>query len=420
MNAEQLKQAYQVAKERYAAIGVDTDAALKKLQDIKISMHCWQGDDVKGFLSPEGDLTGGIMSTGNYPGAAKNPDQLRQDLEKAFSLIPGQHKLNLHAIYLDTDEKVDLNEIEPKHFEKWVAWAKEQGLGLDFNPTFFSHPMMKDGFTLSHPDKEVRDYWIEHGKRSRKVAEYMGKELGQVCYNNFWVPDGFKDNPVDRLSPRKRLMESLDEIFADQVDESYTQDAVESKLFGLGAEAYTVGSHEFYMGYGLTRGKMILLDAGHFHPTEVISNKLSSLALFGKGIMLHVSRPVRWDSDHVVVMDDELQDIAKELVRNDLLDKAVIGLDFFDATINRIAAWVIGTRNTQKALLKALLEPTQDLKDMENAFDFTSRLAYTEELKDFPYADVWNYFCLQNNVPVGLDWLTEVRQYEEDVLSKRN
>lgn len=420
MNAEQLKQAYQVAKERYAAIGVDTDAALKKLQDIKISMHCWQGDDVKGFLSPEGDLTGGIMSTGNYPGAAKNPDQLRQDLEKAFSLIPGQHKLNLHAIYLDTDEKVDLNEIEPKHFEKWVTWAKEQGLGLDFNPTFFSHPMMKDGFTLSHPDKEVRDYWIEHGKRSRKVAEYMGKELGQVCYNNFWVPDGFKDNPIDRLSPRKRLMESLDEIFADHVDETYTQDAVESKLFGLGAEAYTVGSHEFYMGYGLTRGKMILLDAGHFHPTEVISNKLSSLALFGKGIMLHVSRPVRWDSDHVVIMDDELQDIAKELVRNDLLDKAVIGLDFFDATINRIAAWVIGTRNTQKALLKALLEPTQDLKNMENAFDFTSRLAYTEELKDFPYADVWNYFCLKNNVPVGLDWLTEVRQYEEDVLSKRN
>ncbi|MGQ7453551.1 L-rhamnose isomerase [Streptococcus suis] len=420
MKAEHITQAYQVAKERYAAIGVDTDAALKKLQDIKISMHCWQGDDVKGFLSPEGDLTGGIMSTGNYPGAAKNPDQLRQDLEKAFSLIPGQHKLNLHAIYLDTDEKVDLNEIEPKHFEKWVAWAKEQGLGLDFNPTFFSHPMMKDGFTLSHPDKEVRDYWIEHGKRSRKVAEYMGKELGQVCYNNFWVPDGFKDNPVDRLSPRKRLMESLDEIFADQVDETYTQDAVESKLFGLGAEAYTVGSHEFYMGYGLTRGKMILLDAGHFHPTEVISNKLSSLALFGKGIMLHVSRPVRWDSDHVVIMDDELQDIAKELVRNDLLDKAVIGLDFFDATINRIAAWVIGTRNTQKALLKALLEPTKDLKDMENALDFTSRLAYTEELKDFPYADVWNYFCLQNDVPVGLDWLTDVRQYEEEVLSKRN
>ncbi|MGT2800317.1 L-rhamnose isomerase [Streptococcus marmotae] len=410
---------YQIAKERYAAIGVDTDAALERLQQVKISMHCWQGDDVKGFLSPDGELTGGIMSTGNYPGAARTPDQLRQDLEKAYSLIPGKHKLNLHAIYLDTDEQVDLNELEPRHFEKWVNWAKEQGLGLDFNPTFFSHPMMKEGLTLSHPDRDVRHFWIEHGKRSRKIAEYMGRELGQTCYNNFWVPDGFKDNPVDRLAPRKRLMDSLDEIFSEELDERYTQDAVESKLFGLGAEAYTVGSHEFYMGYGLTRGKMILLDAGHFHPTEVISNKLSALALFGKGIMLHVSRPVRWDSDHVVIMDDELQDIAKELVRNDLLDKAVIGLDFFDATINRIAAWVVGTRNTQKALLKALLEPTQDLKNMENEFDFTSRLAYTEELKDFPYADVWNYFCEKNGVPIGLDWLKKVKEYEEDILNKR-
>ena len=414
-----ITQHYEEAKKRYAEIGVDTDAVLEKLQDIKISMHCWQGDDVKGFLNPDGETTGGIMSTGNYPGAARNPDQLRQDLEKAFSLIPGKHKLNLHAIYMDTDEAVDLDQIEPKHYEKWIAWAKEQGLGLDFNPTFFSHPMMKDGFTLAHPDKSVRDFWIEHGKRSRRVAEYFGKELGETCYNNFWVPDGFKDNPVDRLAPRKRLMESLDEIFADQVNENYTQDAVESKLFGLGAEAYTVGSHEFYMGYGLTRDKMILLDAGHFHPTEVISNKLSSLALFSKGIMLHVSRPVRWDSDHVVIMDDELQDIAKELVRNDLLDKAVIGLDFFDATINRIAAWVIGTRNTQKALLKALLEPIKELKEMENSFDFTSRLAYTEELKDFPYSDVWNYFCQQNGVPVGLDWLKEVQSYEEEVLKNR-
>ena len=420
MNELQIKQAYQVAKERYAAIGINTDNALERLQNIKISVHCWQGDDVRGFLTPDGELTGGIMSTGHYPGAAQTPDQLRQDLEKAYSLIPGRHKLNLHAIYLDTDEKVDLNQIEPKHFEKWVAWAKEQGVGLDFNPTFFSHPMMKDGLTLSHPDKEVRDYWIEHGKRSRKIAAYMGRELNQVCYNNFWVPDGYKDNPIDRLTPRKRLMESLDEIFSEQLDEACTQDTVESKLFGIGAEAYTVGSHEFYMGYGLTRDKMILLDAGHFHPTEVISNKLSSLALFGKGLMLHVSRPVRWDSDHVVIMDDELQDIAKELVRNDLLGKTVIGLDFFDATINRIAAWVIGSRNTQKALLKALLEPTADLKAMENHFDFTGRLAYTEELKDFPYADVWNYFCLQNKVPVGLDWLDDVRQYEKEVLSKRN
>ena len=272
---------------------------------------------------------------------------MRADLEKAYSLIPGKHKLNLHAIYLDTDEAVDLDEIEPKHYEKWVNWAKEQG-GLDFNPTFFSHPMMKDGFTLSHPDKSVRDFWIEHGKRSRRVAEYFGKELGETCYTNFWVPDGFKDNPIDRLAPRKRLMESLDEIFSEEIDEKYNVDTVESKLFGLGAEAYTVGSHEFYMGYGLTRHKTILLDAGHFHPTEVISNKISSLALFSNRLMLHVSRPVRWDSDHVVIMDDELQEIAKEIVRNDLLERTAIGLDFFDGTINRIAAWVVGTRNTQK------------------------------------------------------------------------
>ncbi|STD21818.1 L-rhamnose isomerase [Enterococcus mundtii] len=393
---------------------------MQKLAEVKISMHCWQGDDVKGFLTPDGELTGGIMATGNYPGAAHTPDQLRQDLEKAFSLIPGNHKLNLHAMYLDTDEPVDLNEIEPKHFEKWVAWAKEQGIGLDFNPTFFSHPMMKDGLTLAHPDKEVRDYWIEHGKRARKIAEYMGKEIGQTCIDNFWMPDGMKDNPIDRLSPRQRLMESLDEIFSEELNEEYTQDAVESKLFGLGAEAYTVGSHEFYMGYGLTRNKLICLDAGHFHPTEVISNKLSSLALFSKGIMLHVSRPVRWDSDHVVIMDDELQEIGKELVRNHLLEKTAIGLDFFDATINRIAAWAIGTRNTQKALLKAMLEPIEELKEAELNFDFTKRLAFTEELKDFPYADVWNYFCEINNVPVGMDWYQEVLQYEKDVQSKRS
>lgn len=415
----EVKKRYEEAKKRYAAIGVNTDEAIKKMADVKISIHCWQGDDVKGFLTPQGELTGGIMSTGDYPGAAHTPDELRQDLEKAYSLIPGKHKLNLHAIYLDTDEEVDLNQIEPKHFKKWVEWAKKQGIGLDFNPTHFSHPMMKDGMTLSHPDKEVRDYWIEHGKRSRKIAEYMGKETGQTCINNFWMPDGMKDNPIDRYTPRKRMMEALDEIFEEKLDEEYTMEAVESKLFGLGAEAYTVGSHEFYMGYGLTRNKLICLDAGHFHPTEVISNKLSSLALFSKGIMLHVSRPVRWDSDHVVLMDDELQDIAKELVRNDLLSCTNIGLDFFDATINRIAAWVIGTRNTQKAMLKAMLEPIQDLKEMELEFDFTKRMAYTEELKDFPYADVWNYFCEQNGVPVGLDWLEEVRNYEEEVLMKR-
>lgn len=415
-NQDQIVRNYEVAKERYAEIGVDTEEALKKLQDMKISVHCWQGDDVKGFLNPNGELTGGIMATGNYPGAARTPEQLRQDLEKAYSLIPGKHKLNLHAIYLDTDEKVDLNEIEPKHFTAWVDWAKEQGLGLDFNPTFFSHPMFKDGFTLASPDKEVRDFWVEHGKRTRKIAEYFGKEIGQTSINNFWIPDGFKDNPVDSLAPRQRLMEALDEIFAEQLNEDFTQEAVESKLFGIGAEAYTVGSHEFYMGYGISRNKLVCLDAGHFHLTEVISNKLSALSLFSKGILLHVSRPVRWDSDHVVIMDDELQAIAREIVRNNLLKRTNIGLDFFDATINRIAAWVIGTRNTQKALLKALLEPTAFLKQKELEGDFTTRLAYTEELKDFPFGDVWNYFCVKNNVPVGFDWFKEVQQYEKEIL----
>ncbi|MFZ2463345.1 MAG: L-rhamnose isomerase [Caldibacillus thermoamylovorans] len=418
-NQDQIVRNYEVAKERYAEIGVDTEEALKKLQDMKISVHCWQGDDVKGFLNPNGELTGGIMATGNYPGAARTPEQLRQDLEKAYSLIPGKHKLNLHAIYLDTDEKVDLNEIEPKHFTAWVDWAKEQGLGLDFNPTFFSHPMYKDGFTLASPDKEVRDFWVEHGKRTRKIAEYFGKEIGQTSINNFWIPDGFKDNPVDTLAPRQRLMEALDEIFAEQLNEDFTQEAVESKLFGIGAEAYTVGSHEFYMGYGISRTKLVCLDAGHFHPTEVISNKLSALSLFSKGILLHVSRPVRWDSDHVVIMDDELQAIAREIVRNNLLERTNIGLDFFDATINRIAAWVIGTRNTQKALLRALLEPTAFLKQKELEGDFTTRLAYTEELKDFPFGDVWNYFCVKNNVPVGFDWFKEVQQYEKEILLNR-
>lgn len=416
----EVEKRYESAKSRYATIGVDTDAALKKLKDIKISMHCWQGDDVKGFLNPGGELTGGIMATGNYPGVATTPSELRADLEKAFSLIPGKHKVNLHAMYVDTDEKVDLDEIEPKHFEGWVNWAKEHGLGLDFNPTFFSHPMFKDNYTLASPDPAVRDFWIEHGKRSRKIAEYFGRELGQTSINNFWVPDGMKDNPIDRLAPRKRLMEALDEVFEEKLNEDYTQESVESKLFGLGAEAYTVGSHEFYMGYGLTRDKLICLDAGHFHPTEVISNKLSSLALFSKGVMLHVSRPVRWDSDHVVLMDDELTEIGREIVRNDLLPITNIGLDFFDATINRVAAWVVGVRNTQKALLKALLEPTEDLKKMELQNDFTSRMVITEELKDFPYGDVWNYFCEQNGVPVGLEWLNEVQDYEKNTLLKRN
>lgn len=413
-----IQQKYQLAKAKYAEIGVDTEAVLKKLDTIKISMHVWQGDDVKGFLSDEA-LSGGISVTGNHPGKARTIKELRADLEQAYALIPGKHKLNLHAIYLDTDEHVDLNELEPKHFASWVDWAKEQGIGLDFNPTFFSHPMYKEGFTLASPDQNIREFWIEHGKRSRKIAAYFGKELGQVCINNFWIPDGYKDNPIDRYTPRKRLMEALDEIFTEKIDPSYTLDAVESKLFGLGAEAYTVGSHEFYMGYGLTRDKLICLDAGHFHPTEVISNKLSALSLFSKGLLLHVSRPVRWDSDHVVIMDDELQEIGRELARNDLLDTTYIGLDFFDATINRVAAWVVGTRNTQKALLKGMLEPTAKLKEIELAGDFTTRLVLTEELKDFPFADVWNYYCEEQGVAVGLDWYTQAQTYEKNVLFNR-
>lgn len=410
---------YEAAKLKYQSIGVDTEKVLAAIDQVKISMHCWQGDDVKGFMNPEGELTGGISVTGNYPGAARTPAELRQDLEKAYSLIPGKHKLNLHAMYLDTEETVDLNQIEPRHYQKWVEWAKKLGLGIDFNPTFFSHPMLKDGFTLASPEEEVRQFWIEHGKRARKISAYFGEELGQTSVNNFWVPDGFKDNPIDRLAPRRRLMESLDEIFQEEFDKSVTLDAVESKLFGLGAESYTVGSHEFYMGYGITRNKVICLDAGHFHPTEVISNKLSALSLFSNDILLHVSRPVRWDSDHVVIMDDELMEIARELVRNDLLGRTHVGLDFFDGTINRIAAWVIGTRNTQKALLKAMLEPIEELKALEKTGDFTSRLAFIEELKDFPFADVWNYYCQSQGVPTGMAWLEEVKKYEAEILVKR-
>lgn len=419
MDTEKVKSRYQEASRRYKEMGVDVEQALEKLSQTKISMHCWQGDDVLGFMNEGGALSGGIMSTGDYPGRARNPKELRQDIDKAFSLIPGKHKLNLHAMYADTEEKIDLNEIQPKHFEKWVDWAKENQIGLDFNPSFINHEMFKDGFTLAHPDKEVRDFWIEHGKRSRKIAEYIGKELGEVSFNNFWVPDGMKDNPIDRLSPRKRLMESYDEIFEEEVNPEYTIDTVESKLFGIGAEAYTVGSHEFYMGYGLSRNKTILMDAGHYHPTEVISNKISALALFSEHLMLHVSRPVRWDSDHVVIMDDELQEIMREIVRNDLLDRTAIGLDFFDATINRIAAWVVGVRNTQKALLKALLDPVSELKEAESNFDFTKRLVYTEEMKDLPYSDIWNYFCLINDVPVGIEWYEEVKEYERNILMNR-
>ena len=412
------EQAYLLAKEQYAKIGVDTDKALAKLKDIKISMHCWQGDDVLGFLS-DGELTGGIQTTGNYPGRATNAEELRADLDKALSLIPGTHKLNLHAIYADTDEKVELDELEPKHFAKWVEWAKAKGMGLDFNPTCFSHPMAETGFTISSADENIRNFWIRHCKACRKIAEYFGKELGQKAVTNFWFPDGYKDIPVDREAPRRRMMEALDEVFSEQIDEKYTVDAIESKVFGIGVESYTVGSNEFCIGYAVSRNKLPCLDAGHYHPTEVISDKIPSVLLFSKELLLHVSRPVRWDSDHVVILDDELQAIAQSLVRTGLVERTHIGLDFFDASINRIAAWVIGTRNMQKALLKALLEPTADLMKAELEGDYTSRLALTEEYKTYPFGAVWDYFCEINGVPVGTEWLDEVKKYEQEVLLKR-
>lgn len=415
-----IEEYYKMTKEKYAALGVDTDEVLKKLNSIPVSIHCWQGDDVKGFENPNGELTGGIQATGNYPGAAKTPEELRKDLEKAFSLIPGKKRLNLHAIYLETNgEKVERNEIEPKHFKNWVKWAKEQKIGLDFNPTFFSHPKSSDGLTLSHPDKEIRDFWIEHLKRSRKISEYFGRELGTPSVMNIWVPDGMKDVTIDRLGPRQRLKDSLDEGLAEKMDRKYHIDAVESKVFGIGAESYTVGSHEFYEGYAIANNLALCLDAGHFHPTEVISDKISSVSLFVKDILLHVSRPVRWDSDHVVILDDELMAIAKEIIGNDLTDRVHIGLDFFDASINRIAAWVIGTRNMLKALTIALLEPNKTLRNAENEFDFTTRLAMSEELKAYPWEAVWDYYCYTKGVPVGVDWLKEVKEYEKTVLLNR-
>ncbi|MBT2291171.1 L-rhamnose isomerase [Paenibacillus albidus] len=410
---------YNEAKRLYALHGIDVEQVLEQLAEIKISLHCWQGDDVKGFLNKDKELGGGIAVTGSYPGRAGTPEELRRDLEQALALIPGRHKVNLHAIYADTEEEVELDKLEPKHFENWVHWAKEQGLGLDFNPTCFSHEKAKDGFTLSHPDKEIRDFWIKHCQASRRIAESFGQALGQPCVTNFWVPDGYKDTPVDRLSPRVRLKESLDEIFSEKIDESYNIDAVESKLFGIGSESYVVGSHEFYMGYALSRGKAVCFDAGHFHPTEVISGKLSSWLMFGDRLLLHVSRPVRWDSDHVVTMDDELLEIARELVRGQLLDRTHIGLDFFDGSINHIAAWVIGTRNTIKALLRAMLEPVETLKQIELSGDYTSRLALVEEFKSYPFGAVWDYYCAKQGVPVREGWLSEVKKYEQEVLLKR-
>lgn len=415
-----VKESYELAKKEYEKWGINVDDVLEQLKQVPISIHCWQGDDVGGFEVNKGELSGGIDVTGNYPGKATTPEELRNDLEKALSLIPGKHRVNLHAIYAETNgEVVERDQLEPKHFENWVNWAKENGLGLDFNPTLFSHEKSADGLTLSHPDQEIREFWINHCIASRKIAEYFGKELGTPALTNVWIPDGYKDIPSDRLTPRVRLKESLDKIFEVEIDEQYNIDAVESKLFGIGSEAYVVGSHEFYMGYALKNNKLCLLDTGHYHPTEMVSNKISSMLLYSDKLALHVSRPVRWDSDHVVTLDDELKEISLEIVRNNALEKVMIGLDFFDASINRVAAWTIGTRNMIKSLLNAMLVPNDHLKQLQEEGNFTERLALMEEFKTYPFGAIWDYYCEQNGVPVKETWLEDVKKYENEVLSKR-
>jgi L-rhamnose isomerase len=422
MSEKLIEKAYEVAKEQYAALGVDTERAMDRLAGIPISIHCWQGDDVAGFERPNATLDGGgIQATGNYPGKARTIDELRGDFEKAISLIPGKKRMNLHACYLDNGGTyVERDAIEPTHFQSWIDWAKEHKLGLDFNPTYFSHPKAESGFTLAHHDKGIREFWIEHGKRCRAIGAAMGKQLGSPTITNIWIPDGYKDIPVDRHAPRARLAESLDAILAEKIEKTLHKDAVESKLFGIGAESYTVGSHEFYLGYAVSRDILLCLDAGHYHPTEVISEKLSAVLCFVDEMLLHVSRPVRWDSDHVVILNDELLQTATEIVRGGAVDRVNIGLDFFDASINRVAAWVIGTRAMYQALTIALLEPLTELKGMENGGDFTGRLAMAETLKSRMWGAVWDMYCLRQGVPAGGDWMCEVKAYEKDVLSGRS
>jgi L-rhamnose isomerase len=413
------ERAYQLACEAFAGVGVNAEAALARLDRIPISLHCWQGDDVRGFENPDAPLTGGIQSTGNYPGRARTPDELRADADLAMAQIPGPKRFNLHAIYLDTERRVARNEIRPEHFQRWVDWAKERAIGLDFNPSCFSHPLSEQNMTLSHPDPSIRRFWIEHCKACRTISAHFGRSLGTPSVMNIWVPDGSKDQPLDRFGPRRRLIDALDEVIATPIPREFHRDAVEGKLFGLGAEAYTVGSHELYLGYALSRKIMLCLDAGHFHPTEIISDKLSSVLPFLEGVLLHVTRAVRWDSDHVVLLDDETQAIANEVVRGGVLDRVSIGLDFFDASINRVAAWVIGTRNMRKALLRALLEPSVALAEAEARGDTTARLALFEEQKSMPWTAIWDYYCESRGVPVGLGWLERVRAYERDVATRR-
>lgn len=415
-----INSAFNLARERYAAFGVNVERAMEILSTVPISLHCWQGDDVGGFENTGLALGGGLVATGNYPGKARTPDELRGDLEKAFSLLPGKHRLNLHAFYGEFGgKKVDRDEIAPEHFAAWIGWAKENGLGLDFNPTCFSHPKASDGFTLSHRDLGIRQFWIEHCIRSREIGAAMGKALGKTCVTNLWIPDGMKDTPADRNAPRTRLAESLDAVFKKPISPKLNLDAVEPKLFGIGSESYVVGSHEFYLGYAVTRKKLLTLDAGHYHPTEGIADKICSVLQFLPEILLHVSRGVRWDSDHIVVLNDDLLATAREIVANDFLGRVHIGLDYFDASINRIAAWTIGTRNMIRALLIALLEPTEKLRAAENEGDYTTRLSLQEEIKFLPFGAVWDYYCETKGVPVGENWLAEAKRYEKEVLSRR-
>lgn len=385
-----------------------------------LSIHCWQGDDIRGFEGSGKEVGGGLAITGNYPGRANSPSELRADFEKALSLIPGTHRLNLHANYAETGGRpVDRDALRPDHFANWRDWARDRGLGLDFNPTFFAHPMADDGFTLAHPDPATRRFWVDHGKACRRIGASFGEALGTPCVTNVWIPDGYKDLPADRQSPRERLVRSLDQIFSEPLDERQNLDAVECKLFGLGSESYVVGSHEFYLGYAVSRGKVLCLDAGHFHPTEVVSDKISSVLLWVDRLLLHVSRGVRWDSDHVVILSDELREIAKELVRGGYLPRVHIGLDFFDASINRLAAWVIGTRAMLKSLLLAFLEPRERLRRMEREGDYTGRLAMLEQLHTMPFGDVWDHHCETQGVPTESSWIGEIRAYEHEVLSRR-
>ncbi len=421
MNKDLIPKAYEIAKAQYAELGVDTDLVLQKMNEVIISLHCWQTDDVGGFETPDATLSGGgIQATGNYPGKATTIEQMRGDLEKVLSLLPGKQRLNLHAIYGDfKGAKIDRNQIEVKHFQSWIDWAKAQGIGMDFNASCFSHPRSADGFTLSSKNEENRKFWVEHVKRCRAISAEIGKQLGTPCVHNTWIPDGSKDTPIDRNGHRMLLKKSLDEAMAVDYPKTQMKDAVESKLFGIGAESMTVGSHDFYLGYAIKNNILICLDNGHFHPTEQVGDKISACLQFIDELLLHVTRPVRWDSDHVVTLNEDLQLIASEIIRNNFLSRVNIGLDFFDASINRIGAYVVGTRAAQKAFMIALLEPTATLVKMEEAGQNFERLAMLEELKTKPFSAVWDYYCLTAGVPVGMDYIAEIQQYEKEVLSKR-